>query len=74
MAFSLDIQAFDALPAGEQVQIVMMLWERVATQPERLEVSEAQRRELARRVAAHDADASAAIPWDELEAELLGTG
>jgi putative addiction module component (TIGR02574 family) len=42
--------------------------------PEVLELTDAQREELDRRVAAHRADPSSAIPWETLRRELLGNG
>lgn len=72
MAFALHIADFDALPPAEQVLVVTQLWERVAAHPERVPVSDAQRAELNRRIAEHDADPSTALPWEALEEELLG--
>jgi putative addiction module component (TIGR02574 family) len=34
-------------------------------------LTEAQRRELERRIAAHEANPSAAIPWEQVQAEAL---
>jgi putative addiction module component (TIGR02574 family) len=34
-------------------------------------LTEAQRRELDRRIAAHEANPSAAIPWEQVQAEAL---
>lgn len=72
MAFALNIADFDALPASDQVSLVTQLWERVAAHPERLIVPDSQRDELARRLAAHDADPSTALSWEAIEEELLG--
>lgn len=72
MAFALNFAEFDALPPAEQVLIVTQLWERVAAHPERVPVPEAQRDELKRRLADHEADPSRTIPWETLEEELLG--
>ena len=72
MAFALNIADFDALSAADQVSLVTQLWERVAAHPERLAVPDAQRQELKRRLAEHDADPGTALSWEAIEAELLG--
>ncbi len=62
--------AFDRMSTDEQIAHVQDLWDRIATHPEAIEVSEAWRDELARRSAGLRADPQAAIPWEDVQAEI----
>ena len=57
---------FDEMSAVERILHVQDLWDRVATTPERVPVTDAQRAELDRRLAAHEADPSSAVPWEQV--------
>ncbi len=56
---------------AERILYVQDLWDRIAEHPDDVEVSEAWRAELDRRMSAHQADPSAAIPWEQVKANLL---
>jgi putative addiction module component (TIGR02574 family) len=56
---------------AERIQLVEDLWDSIADAPEVLELSEAQRLELDRRLEAHRANPGVAIPWETLRRELL---
>jgi putative addiction module component (TIGR02574 family) len=62
---------FSHLTVAERIQLVEDLWDSIADAPEILELSEAQRLELDRRLEAHRANPDAAIPWETLRRELL---
>lgn len=55
--------SFDEMTPAERILYVQALWDRIAENPEDLEVSDAWTAELDRRVAEHAADPSTAIPW-----------
>jgi putative addiction module component (TIGR02574 family) len=65
---------FSHLTVAERIQLVEDLWDSIADAPEVLELTDAQREELDRRLAAHRADPSSSIPWETLRRELLGDG
>lgn len=65
-------QDMTSLTVSERIQMAEDLWDSVRDAPEVLELTEAQRKELDRRVAAHNADPGSAIPWATLRQELLG--
>jgi len=52
----------------ERLDLIGELWDSLAADEVRL--SPAQEAELARRMETFDADAKAAVPWNEIEAEL----
>ena len=63
------IQSVRSLPRDEQIDLALELWEFI--DPNDLPATEAQRRELDRRIAADDADPQPAEPWQDLRAKLL---
>lgn len=66
------ISDYHTLSIAERIQLVEDIWDSIAEEtPESIELSLAQREEIRRRVAAHDADPSSAIPWETIRAELL---
>ncbi|MES2180158.1 MAG: addiction module protein [Gemmatimonadota bacterium] len=68
--------AFDYrnLSVSERLRLVGDIWDSIAadasTSPEALPLSEAQKAELDRRIAEHDADPSRAVPMDESLARI----
>lgn len=62
--------AFEKMSPSEQIQHVQDLWDRIAEHPEGVPVSAEMKAELDRRLAAHRADPSTAIPWGQVKAEL----
>lgn len=69
---SQSVQDFRSLSIAERIQLVEDIWDSIAIEgSEAVQLSEAQRQELQRRVQAHDADPSSAISWEHVRAELL---
>ena len=62
---------FRTLSIAERIQLVEDIWDSIATDAESMALTIAQREELRRRVAAHEADPSSAVPWDTVRAELF---
>lgn len=62
--------AFDQMTPSEQIEHVQDLWDRIAAHPEGVPVSAEMKAELDRRLAAHRADPSSSIPWEQVKAEL----
>ena len=66
------ISNFKELPISERIQLVEDIWDSIAEEtPVSLQLSAADRTELQRRLAAHKADPSSSIPWDEVRASLF---
>jgi putative addiction module component (TIGR02574 family) len=62
------------LSLAERIQLVEDLWDSIASAPEEVPVTEAQRAELERRLSEHRRDPQAGLPWAEVHkhfAELL---
>ena len=59
------------LPVEERLKLVESIWDSIAEFPEAIELTEAHKKELDRRLEAYEADPKAGIPWEELKADLL---
>ena len=63
---------FRKLSVAERIQLVEDIWDSLAVEgSEAVQLTDAQRQELQRRLKAHEADPSSAIPWEQVRAELL---
>jgi putative addiction module component (TIGR02574 family) len=67
----LEALGIDRLSIPERLALVQDIWDSIAAEVERGPLSEAQRQEVDRRLAAHQANPQAAIPWERVEAEAL---
>jgi putative addiction module component (TIGR02574 family) len=61
----------DRLSVAERLQLVQEIWDSVAPSVEQLPLTQAQRDELDRRLAALEANPTNVIPWEEVEARAL---
>jgi len=62
--------SFDAMSTAERILHVQDLWDRIAERPEEVPVPEGLKRELDRRLSAHEADPASAVPWEQVKAGL----
>ncbi len=62
------------LTAAERLELVEELWDSIAAEAERdadvLPLTDAQKEELDRRIAAHRADPGRVVPWEEVRKEF----
>ena len=61
----------DSWPVEDRIRLVQEVWDRLAGQGHGPELSDEVKAELDRRLAAHEANPDAAIPWEQVEAEAL---
>lgn len=60
------------LSVSERIQLVEDIWDSiVAEAPNTVGLSQAQKTELHRRVAAHRVDPSTAVPWEQVRSKLF---
>ena len=64
-------QPFDDLSVQEQIQLVQSLWDRIASNPDAVEPTESQKRELERRLRAHEESPGTYESWEELRRRLI---
>ena len=63
---------FLKLSVAERIELVGDIWDSIALDaPHALDLTDAQRRELRRRLKAHDADPDSGISWAQVRDELL---
>jgi putative addiction module component (TIGR02574 family) len=60
-----------AMKVSERVKLAQDIWESVAAVPDSVPLSQADRDELDRRLAAYQANPSAGSPWAEVRDRLL---
>ncbi len=61
-----------ALSVPERVKLVQAIWDSIASVPDAVPVTNAEREELDRRLDAYYQDPDAGSPWSEVKARLLG--
>lgn len=68
----MNTQLSDILQLGvaERIQLVEDIWDSIANIPEAIILTDAQRRELDRRLASFAQDPDQGIPWEELKEKL----
>ena len=62
---------FDELTPEQQILHVQELWERIAANPDKVPVADAQRAELRRRLEEHRLDPTRGEGWEEIRDRLL---
>ena len=65
---------FDQLSVPEKILYLQELWDRIAEEPEKIELTDAQREELDRRLDSYQADPSKGSTWEEIRREIQGRG
>jgi len=60
------------LSVAERIQLVGDIWDSIAAVPEAVPVTDAQRRELDRRLAVYHSDPAAGSPWEEVRERIRG--
>jgi putative addiction module component (TIGR02574 family) len=59
-----------ALSVAERILLVQDIWDSIATIPEAVPLTDAQRRELEQRLAAYHQDPTAGSPWELVRARI----
>jgi putative addiction module component (TIGR02574 family) len=71
MDVSTTLAEIALLPVNERIGLVEAIWETIVADPSQPELSDAQRQELERRLAAHAASPEDVISWEQVKAEAL---
>ncbi len=70
MAVSIKSLGIDRLGVDERLRLIEELWESVAADSAAVPLTDAQRVELDRRVAEHEANPDDVVPWEEVKASI----
>ena len=71
MAASIKELGIDQFSVEDRLALLEEIWNSLADEMERAPLTEAQRNELERRLAAYQASPGDVIPWDEVKAKAL---
>ena len=71
MAPTLESLGIDKLDIDDRMELVRSIEHSVDAEIEAMPLTEAMKQELDRRLAEHDANPSAAVPWEEVRARIL---
>jgi putative addiction module component (TIGR02574 family) len=61
----------DRLPREQRIALVLEIWDTIAAEPHQSLLTEAQRRELERRVAEDGASPDDVVPWEQVKAQAI---
>lgn len=64
------IETAKSLPLAERVELAEALWESIVADGYETVSTDAQKDEIQRRLAAHQSDPAAVVPWEKLKAEI----
>jgi putative addiction module component (TIGR02574 family) len=62
------------MPVAERLRLVEDLWDSIAELPEKIELSEVQRKELDERLEAYHRNPEAGSPWKDVKERILKHG
>ena len=60
-----------SLPIPERVHLVEQIWDSIVEDEKAFELTDAQKAELERRIAAHEASPNRGKPWEDAKKRLL---
>jgi putative addiction module component (TIGR02574 family) len=72
MSPTLKSLGIDQLSMAQRILLVEEIWDSIAAEKEEVPITEAQRQDLQRRLAAYEANPKAGSSWDEVKARLRG--
>ncbi len=62
--------SYEELSIPERIELLQRLWDELAAQPENIELTDAQRAELDRRLDDYRRDPNAGVSWESLRENL----
>ena len=71
MSPTLEALGINRLSIEERLALIQAIWDSIAAEPHPPLLTEAQKQELERRLAAHQADPTDVVPWEQVKAEAL---
>jgi putative addiction module component (TIGR02574 family) len=71
MSTTLKTLGIDRLSLAERILLVEDIWDSIVAESQQLPLSEAQRQDLQRRLAAYEANPKAGSSWEQVKARLL---
>lgn len=72
MSPELKSLGIDRLSVAERILLVEEIWDSIAAETEQVPLTDSQRQDLERRLAAHRANPTSGSTWEEVRARLRG--
>ena len=70
MDFAEALSAIQTMSIDDRIRLAEAIWQGIEAEQPLPELTEAQKRELDRRLAEHEANPDDVIPWEQVKAEL----
>ena len=70
MAVSIKSLGIDRLGVEERLKLVEEIWDSIAADSAAVALTDAQRAELDRRIADHEANPNDVVPWEDVKASI----
>jgi putative addiction module component (TIGR02574 family) len=74
MSATLQSLGIDRLSVAQRILLVEEIWDSIAAEAEDLSITEAQKQDLQRRLAAYETNRHAGSTWEEVKARLQERG
>jgi putative addiction module component (TIGR02574 family) len=71
MSTTLEALGIDKMTSDEKIALIEEIWYSLEEEQQQAPITEAQKAELDRRLAAHQENPAAAIPWEQIKADAL---
>lgn len=71
MDLSATLAQVKTLSVDDRICLVQAIWDSISTEPEQLELTEAQQLELSRRLTDYEANPQAVVSWQDVKAQAL---
>lgn len=71
MTPTLESLGIDRMTVAERISLAQAIWDSITPEAEAAPLTDAQKQEIDRRLAAHRANPTAAISWEQVKAEAL---
>jgi len=72
MGVAVKAADLSAMSIDERIELVQVIWDSIAAETEKLELTTAQKHELDRRIADLDAQPDNVLTWEEIKARVRG--
>lgn len=70
MDFAEALSAINAMSVDDRIRLAEAIWDGIEAEQELPQLTDAQKEELDRRIAAYEASPESAVPWEQVEAEV----
>jgi putative addiction module component (TIGR02574 family) len=68
MDFAATLTQISSMNIDERIRLVQAIWDSIEAEQAQLDLTEDEKRELDRRIAAHEANPTDVLTWEEIEA------